>query len=48
MGIEKVVVPERSNASASLSVKLLVPLIEPAVPPLPICKVPELIVVGPL
>ena len=38
----------RSKASIPLSVTALVPLIEPTVPPLPICKVPPAIAVQPL
>ena len=46
---KKDVVPEeRSKASSPLSATAMVLPIEPAVPPLPICKVPAAIVVLPL
>ena len=45
----RVVAPEeRSKTSVPLSVMLAVLLIEPVAPPLPICKVPALIVVCPV
>ena len=45
---EKVAAVERSKVSVPLSVTELVPPIEPVLLPLPICKVPAVIVVGPL
>ena len=48
MLLMKVTVPERLKARTPLATTPLVPLIEPVVPPLPICRVPAVIVVGPL
>ena len=48
MVCEKVAAVERSKASNPLSATPLVLPTEPVVPPLPICKVPALIVVCPV
>ena len=47
-GTPKTAESERLKASRLLSTTALVLLIEPVVPPLPICRVPALIVVRPL
>ena len=48
MGLLKVTLSERLKASVALSVMPLVPSIEPAAPPAPICRVPPLTVVRPV
>ena len=48
MGMLKVTLSERLKARTALSVTALVPLIEPAPPPAPICRVPPLMVVLPV